>query len=47
MKIINKEEQKKIKGGISEGTVILISAAVIFILGIFTGYTNPKECNVK
>lgn len=47
MKIIDKNELKEVKGGISEGAVILISAAVVFILGIFTGYSNPVECNNK
>ncbi len=45
MKKIDNLELKKVRGGISEGAILLISAAVVFILGIFTGYTNPLECS--
>ena len=47
MEKINSKEQKNIKGGISEGAVLLVSAAIVFVLGIFTGYTNPVGCNSK
>ena len=40
MEKISSEEQKNILGGISEGAVLLISAAVVFVIGVFTGYTN-------
>lgn len=47
MKRIDEKELKEIRGGISSGAVVLISAAVVFILGIFTGYSNPVGCNTK
>lgn len=47
MEKISNDVAKNIKGGISEGAVLLITAAVVFVLGIFTGYTNPLECNNK
>ena len=47
-KIENKEELLKITGGeLTVWTCLAISAVVIFITGIITGYTYPEPCNKK
>ena len=47
MKPLEKEELRKIRGGISEGAILGITAIVVFLLGALVGYENPGECNVK
>lgn len=47
MKKLNIEELKRIKGGVSQGVILGITAIVIFLIGTFVGYENPEECNVK
>lgn len=34
-------------GGISFGLVAGIATAVIFLIGVFHGFVNPEECNIK
>lgn len=39
-------ELKKIEGGgLSAGTILAIAAGVIFLIGVFDGYTRPLACN--
>ncbi len=47
IKIINVEEQEKIKGGaaISIWTGIMISALVVFISGVIEGIAHPERCH--
>ena len=40
------EDQEKVQGGaMSPWTVFGIGAAVVFIIGLFDGYTRPLKCN--
>lgn len=46
MNELTKEEMLKIDGGISFGWLAAgIAAGITFIIGIFSGYTNPNKCN--
>lgn len=46
MKLLTKEEQQEVTGGaISGWTIAGIAAGIVFILGCFSGYTNPEKCN--
>ena len=48
---LNENELNNIEGGevISTGIGIglIVSTIVIFLSGVFKGYTNPEACNVK
>ena len=35
----------KIKGGVAWYVVAGIGAAISYIIGLFSGYTNPNKCN--
>ena len=46
MEKINNNELKKINGGgITFGTVIIVSALISFISGIISGIASPDACN--
>lgn len=46
MKEITKEEMCDIVGGGNPVLVIsIIGAVVTFIIGVFSGYSNPNACN--
>ena len=46
MREINKKEMLSIEGGADPVLVTaIVSAIVTFIVGIFSGYSNPKRCN--
>lgn len=38
-------ELKNIKGGASFKIGIMITAALIFVIGLFDGYIRPLKCN--
>ena len=43
---ITKEEMHTIDGGaLSWGILAGIAAAVVYVIGCFSGYTNPTRCN--
>lgn len=42
---LTKEELRKINGGASWGLIAGIAAAVVYLIGCFSGYTNPNKCN--
>ena len=42
---LSKKEMFQVKGGIAWETVAVIGAAVVYIIGIISGYTNPAKCN--
>ena len=46
MKEIDEKELANVKGGgLSAWTFFAIGAAVVFVIGIFDGYTRPLGCN--
>ncbi len=46
MKNLTKEEKQKVIGGAISGWAVAgIAAAIVFLLGCFSGYTNPEKCN--
>ena len=47
MKIMNSEELDKVSGGGVEwfGIGLAVAAILVFISGIFEGYTNPGSCS--
>lgn len=45
MELTQKEMHSVEGGGISWGIVAGIAAAVVYIIGCFSGYTNPNRCS--
>ena len=44
--ILTDKEMKKIDGGaVSWGIVAGVAAAIVYLIGCFSGYTNPTKCN--
>lgn len=43
---LSKKEMYQINGGgISFGIIAGLAAALVYIIGCFSGYTNPSRCN--
>lgn len=42
---LNKEQMREINGGINWIIISGISAAIVYIMGFLSGYTNPSKCN--
>ena len=42
---LSKNEMMKISGGVAWETVAAIGAAIVYLIGIISGYTNPTKCN--
>ena len=42
---LTSRELKEIDGGVSWGLITGIAAAVVYLIGCFSGYTNPSKCN--
>ena len=46
MRELEEKEQENIQGGaMSPWAIFGISAAVVFLIGLFDGYTRPYKCN--
>ncbi len=45
MQKLDSNNLAQINGGVSAGTVILVIAGVIFIVGVKDGYVRPLRCN--
>lgn len=46
MKLTN-EEMFQISGGSTWGLIAGIGAALVYLIGVVSGYTNPNRCNNK
>ena len=44
MKELNKNELKQVVGG-GAGTILIIIAGVVFLIGVIDGYVRPLPCN--
>ena len=44
MKELNKNELKQVVGG-GTGTILIIIAGVVFLIGVIDGYMRPLPCN--
>ena len=42
---LNENQLKKVDGGASWGVIAGIAAAVVYVIGFFSGYTNPSRCH--
>ena len=42
---LNEKQLQQIEGGVSWGIVAAVSAAVVYVIGFFSGYTNPSRCH--
>ena len=42
---LTEKEMYEINGGISWGIVAGIATAIVYLIGCFSGYTNPTRCN--
>lgn len=42
---LTQKEMYKVEGGVSWAFVSGLAAAVIYIIGCFSGYTNPSRCS--
>ncbi len=48
IKNIDDKTMEKITGGASAaGIALIITAVVVFISGLISGYTNPERCDAK
>lgn len=45
MELTEKQMYQVVGGGVSWGIVAGIAAAVVYVIGFFSGYTNPTRCN--
>lgn len=45
MEVVNNRELEKVIGGISVLGFMAIAALIIFISGVFEGFTNPGRCS--
>lgn len=45
MELTQKEMYKVEGGGVSWGIVAGIATAIVYLIGCFSGYTNPTRCN--
>lgn len=41
---LSQKEMYNVEGGASWGIIAGIAAAVIYVIGCFSGYTNPSRC---
>lgn len=44
MELTNKE-MYQVTGGVNWGIIAGIAAAVVYIIGCFSGYSNPTKCS--
>ncbi len=44
MKEMNRQQLESVKGGFSVWAGLVITAIVIFVVGIVDGFVHPKEC---
>lgn len=44
MELTNKE-MYEVNGGVSWGIIAAFASALVFVVGCFSGYTNPNRCN--
>lgn len=42
---LNEKQMHQVDGGASWGVVAGIAAALVFVVGFFSGYTNPSRCS--
>ncbi len=42
---LSENEMMEIRGGVAWETIAVIGAAIIYIIGAISGYTNPTKCN--
>ena len=42
---LTQKEMYKVSGGVSWGVLAGIAAAVVYVIGCFSGYTNPNKCS--
>lgn len=45
MELTQKELYQVEGGGVSWGVIAGIAAAIVYVIGCFSGYTNPTRCN--
>lgn len=51
MKVLNDNELEKVTGGAIGTTTLIVligigvAALIVFLSGVFNGYTNPGRCN--
>ena len=42
---LTQKEMYQVEGGVNWSIVAGIAAAVVYVIGCFSGYTNPSRCN--
>ena len=42
---LNEKQMYQVNGGAAWGIIASVAAAVVFVVGFFSGYTNPSKCN--
>ena len=42
---LNETQMYQVDGGASVGIIAGVAAAIVFVIGFFSGYTNPSRCS--
>ena len=42
---LTEKQMHEVSGGVAWGVVAAVAAALVFIIGGVSGYTNPSRCN--
>lgn len=42
---LTEKQMHQIDGGANWGIIAGVAAAVVFVVGFFSGYTNPSKCS--
>lgn len=42
---LTEKQMYQVEGGASWGVIAGIAAAVVFVVGFFSGFTNPSKCS--
>ena len=45
MELNNREMASINGGGVSWGVIAVIGGVLTYLIGVFSGYTNPSRCN--
>ena len=42
---LTEKQMNQVEGGVSWSIVAGVASAIVFIIGFFSGYTNPNRCS--
>ena len=42
---LSEKQMHEVSGGVSWGIIAGIAAAIVYVIGVISGYTNPSKCS--